>query len=147
MHDSGERQQFATGAVRDTAGDKPRIDLISPFALRRLGTWLELGARKYKTRNWEAGMPISRCVASLCRHIESYKAGDKDEDHLAAVMCNASFIMHYEEMIARGVLPGDLDDMPEYKAPPESGNGSPACEPRHTPEQLDALVESVRQNP
>lgn len=120
MHDSGERQEFSTGAVRDTATGKPRIDLISPFANRRLGEWLRLGAVKYAERNWEAGMEISRCVASLHRHLAAYQAGDTDEDHMAACMCNASFIMHYEEMIKRGVLPKELDDRPNYQSKPTS---------------------------
>lgn len=115
MHDSGQRQSFATGAVRDTATDKPRIDLISPFALRRLGDWLRRGAEKYAERNWEKGMPVSRCVASLCRHVEALKAGDANEDHAAAVMFNAMAIIHYREMIDRGVLPAELDDMPYYE--------------------------------
>ena len=36
LDDSGERQQYATGAVRDLATGKGRYDLISPIALRRL---------------------------------------------------------------------------------------------------------------
>jgi len=59
-------------------------------------------------------MQISRCVASLLRHAVAYMCGDRDEDHMAAVMCNAMFIMHYEEMIGRGVLPKELGDMPDY---------------------------------
>jgi hypothetical protein len=34
--DSGERQSFETGMVRDTQDGKPRIDLISPFFLKRM---------------------------------------------------------------------------------------------------------------
>jgi len=117
MHDSGERQQFETGAVRDTATDKPRLELISPFALHRLGDWLAEGARKYKDRNWELGIPIARCVASLLRHTEAYLAGDTEEDHMAACMCNSMFILHYEEMIKRGVLPASLNDLPNYNQP------------------------------
>jgi hypothetical protein len=116
MHDSGERQEFDTGAVRDTAGDKPRMELISPFAIRRLGTWLGLGAKKYADRNWEKGIPITRCLASLLRHAEAYLAGDSEEDHMAACMCNAMFILHYEEMLKRGVLSRELDDRPRYEA-------------------------------
>lgn len=114
MHDSGNRQAFATGAVRDTADGKPRLGLISPFALRRLGAWLTLGAAKYEPRNWEKGMPFSRVVDSLERHVQAFKAGDKSEDHLAAVMCNAMFLAHYQELIERNMLPADLDDMPDY---------------------------------
>ena len=115
MHDSGNRENFSTGAVRDTADDKPRPDLISPFALLRLGEWLRLGAEKYDERNWERGIPIQRCIASLYRHLLAYQAGENDEDHMAAIMCNAMFVIHNEEMIADGVLPAELDDMPEYR--------------------------------
>lgn len=114
MHDSGERQEFTTGAVRDAAGDKPRPDLFSPFALERVGQWLGLGAKKYAERNWEKGMPISRVIASLMRHLLAYMMGRKDEDHMAAVATNAMFILHYEAMIKRGVLPAELNDMPNY---------------------------------
>ena len=33
VKDSGNREHFTSGAVRDTADDKPRPDLISPFIL------------------------------------------------------------------------------------------------------------------
>ena len=121
MHDSGVRQAFPTGAVRDTADEKPRPDLTSPFALERLGEWLRLGAVKYQERNWEKGIPISRCVASLSRHLIKYQQGARDEDHMAAVMCNAMFILHNEEMVRRGVLPAELDDMPRYEVEQENG--------------------------
>jgi hypothetical protein len=114
MHDSGQRQSFRTGAVRDSATNKPRIDLISPLALQRLGEWLRMGAQRYAERNWEKGIPVSRCIASLYRHLVAYHAGDRQEDHLAAIMCNASFIIHYEEMVRRGRLDRELLDMPDY---------------------------------
>ena len=115
MNDSGERQQFTTGAVRDAAKGKCRPDLISPYADKREGDWMRRGAEKYAERNWEAGMPISRCVASLRRHLMAYMMGAMDEDHMAAVRTNASFILHYEEMMARGLLPKELNDMPKYE--------------------------------
>jgi len=115
MTDSGRRQSFGKGmAIRDTADDKPRPDLISPFAEERQGHWLRMGAAKYAERNWENGMPFSRCVASLKRHIMRYQQGRRDEDHLAAIMFNAMALIHYEEMIERGMLPADLNDMPVY---------------------------------
>jgi len=114
MHDSGLRQEFDTGAVRDARAEKPRPDLVSPFAMWRLGEWLRLGGEKYEPRNWEKGIPISRCIESLCRHIEEYKMGRRDEDHMAAVMCNAMFILHNEEMVKADVLPPEIDDMPDY---------------------------------
>lgn len=115
MTDSGARQSFGDNlAMRDTAEEKPRPDLISPFAEERQGHWLRMGAKKYCERNWEKGMPFSRCVASLRRHIMRYQQGMRDEDHLAAIMFNAMALIHYEEMIERGVLPKELDDLPRY---------------------------------
>lgn len=115
MKDSGERQSFTTGAVRDAAGDKPKLSLMSPFALLRLGDWLTLGAKKYADRNWEKGMPFCRVIDSLLRHTVAYMTGKTDEDHLAAIMTNAMFLAHYEEMIQRGLLPASLDDRPQWE--------------------------------
>jgi hypothetical protein len=116
MVDNGKRQSFgANRAIRDTADDKPRPDLISPFAEERQGHWLRMGAAKYAERNWERGMPFSRCVASLKRHLMKFQQGLQDEDHLAAIMFNAMALIHYEEMIERGVLPAELNDMPAYR--------------------------------
>lgn len=117
INDSGKRQSFVSGAVRDSDSGKPRIDLISPFAMERLGHWMRKGAEKYEERNWEKGMPVSRCIASLYRHLVAYHKGCNEEDHLAAVMFNAMAIIHYEEMISRGNMDPRFDDMPDYDKP------------------------------
>jgi hypothetical protein len=117
MNDSGKREHFVTGAVRDSEENKPRPDLISPFAMERLAEWLRLGATKYSERNWEKGLPLSRCTASLCRHLLKFQQGQTDEDHVAAILCNAMFIAHTQEMVKRGVLPESLLDMPNYSIP------------------------------
>ena len=117
MKDSGKRQTFSTGAVRDTDDDKSRPDLISPFMLERLGRWMKAGADKYGEHNWQKGLPISRCIASLYRHLMYYMQGDRSEDHLMGIIANATFVAHYEEMIKRGILPPSLLDMPKYRRP------------------------------
>ena len=114
MHDSGERQTFETGAVRDS-DDKPRPDLISPYAQMRKGEWLRQGAKKYNERNWEKGMKFGRCIASIFRHLLQYMMGWTNEDHLAAIAVNAEFLMHYEKMIELGQLPASLNDLPQYE--------------------------------
>lgn len=114
MQDSGERRTFSTGAVRDRGDFKPRPDLISPHANLREGAWLALGAKKYAIDNWTKGMPIRDCMASIARHLEAYKLGLVDEDHMAAIRTNAGFILHFEEEIKAGRLPAELDDMPKY---------------------------------
>lgn len=106
--------QYATGALREPDGDKPRPDLISPYFKERLGKWLALGAQKYAVWNWARGMPFSRCLAALERHLLRYQQGSRDEDHLAAIAFAAMQLIHYEEMIARGALPADLDDLPRF---------------------------------
>jgi len=115
MRDSGQREIFETGAVRDSGEGKPRPDLLSPFAMERIGRWMEMGSRKYEPNNWQKGMKYSRVVASLCRHLMMYLQNDRQEDHLAALAVNVSFLMHYDIMIERGVLPQSLDDLPKYQ--------------------------------
>jgi len=97
VKDSGQRANFETGAVRDIQTNKPRYDLISPLALKRVAQLMARGAEKYDERNWEKGIPMSRCYASMLRHAFQYGTGDTDEDHLAAVCFNAMAIMHFEE--------------------------------------------------
>jgi len=118
MQDSGEREAFETGAVRDSQEGKSRPDLISPFALDRVGHWLALGAEKYGPHNWQKGMDFSRVTASLFRHLVAFLKRDESEDHLAAIIANSSFLIHYEEMIKRGLLPESLDDLPKYNEIP-----------------------------
>jgi hypothetical protein len=119
IKDSGERQEFASGAVRDITGQKPRPDLISPFFMERLGHHLGQGAKKYSAWNWAKGIPNSRCYESLMRHLLQFAKGDTDEDHLAAAACNLMFIIHNEETAKQGcylaISEGILNDMPLFK--------------------------------
>lgn len=117
-NDSSKVERFGTGAVRDITVGKPRLELISPIFLRRLGYWLAHCTEpegKYPKRNWEKGIPMDRTMASLLRHINAYREGATDEDHLAAAACNLMFLVHIEEMINKGALPKDLADIPNYQ--------------------------------
>ena len=111
---SGDREEYDTGAVRDNGTGKGRFDLISPFALKRLAGLYERGVVKYSSRNWESGIPFSRCTDSMLRHAQQWPAGDTEEDHLAAVAWNAFALMHYQELIKNKLLPEELDDMPVF---------------------------------
>jgi hypothetical protein len=116
VKDSGDRRTFSTGSVRDRGDLKPRPDLISPFAMMRVGEHMRKGAAKYGADNWQLGQPFSEVTASLHRHLLQWEQGDQEEDHLAAIVFGAQALMHYHEMIDRGVLPVELDDMRTYKA-------------------------------
>lgn len=88
--------------------------LLSPIAQRRLAAHSQKGAIKYSERNWEKGIPLSSFFDSACRHLNQYLEGDDSEDHLAAAFWNIQGLIHTEEMIRRGLLPKELDDLPNY---------------------------------
>jgi len=117
MKDSGQREIFGSGAVRDTTENKSRPDLFSPLAMERIGEWLRLGSVKYGEYNWMKGIPISRCFQSLYRHLLKYQQNDRSEDNMAAIAANAMMILHFEESIKRGLLHPSLLDMPKYRRP------------------------------
>jgi len=108
LKDSGKRDKFDSGMVRDARVGKGRFDLISPFALERIAMIYEKGAIKYEDRNWEKGSPFSRTVDSAFRHLIQYMMGMEDEDHLAQAAWNLFAIMHLEQ------TKPELDDMPHY---------------------------------
>ena len=114
IKDSGDRREFSTGAVRDVNEDKGRFDLICPFALRVLAKVLQKGAKKYAERNWEKGIPQSSYIDSAIRHLNNHRIGMRDEDHLAAALYNVHCLVSQRERIAEGLLPAELDDLPNY---------------------------------
>lgn len=109
LSDSGLRHTYDSGAMKEPVGSRGRPELISPFSIMRLAKHYQAGAEKYKSRNWEQGIPFERCTGSLERHLQQWKMGKTDEDHLAAIAFWAFAIMHYQEL---GM--DYLDDMPQY---------------------------------
>jgi hypothetical protein len=110
--DSGERQSFQTGAVRDTQTQKGRYDLLPPYAIERLAKHFENGAVKYQDRNWERGIPLMRYLDSALRHMFKLLDGQTDEDHAEAAMWNIACYIQTEKWIKEGILPKELDDRP-----------------------------------
>jgi len=114
MKDSGARQEFPTGARRDTQEGKGRYDLISTVFLRRLAVVMEKGAGKYGDRNWEKGMPLSRYLNSAIRHLLQLFDGESDEDHAGQAAFNVMAFLHTLHMIQEGLIDPALDDRPNY---------------------------------
>ena len=113
IKDSGERQKFNTGAVRDVTKGKGRFDLLPPEAIKRLAVHFQNGALKYADRNWEKGMPLSKFLDSSMRHLFAYLSGSREEDHIIAAAWNALCFVQTEHWINQGKLPQELDDMNE----------------------------------
>lgn len=132
IKDSGQRQEFESGARRDTQEDKPRYSLISYWALERVVWVFTRGAKKYGDHNWQRGMPYSRYLDSAGRHLAQWVKGERDEDHLAMAVWNLMAILHHEE-----VGPEGLDDV--HPAEFEEGDGEDL--------QMDQLPGSIRVNP
>lgn len=92
VKDSGARQQFESGMVRDTTDGKTDYSLVLDGPMfRRWAEHLNKGAQKYTKRNWmqAAGdAELARFRESALRHFLQWYWGDTDEDHGSAVFFN-----------------------------------------------------------
>jgi hypothetical protein len=82
--------------------NKPRMELLPAAALTEWARAMTFGATKYGDHNWRKGLAWTRVLGSLSRHLTSFMAGeDRDPEsgvnHMAHVMCNAAFLLHYEK--------------------------------------------------
>lgn len=111
--DSGQRQEFASGMVRDVSEGKGRHDLLPPRAMHRVAGVYERGAKKYAARNWEQGAPASRFMESAIRHIFQRLEGKTDEDHLGHAVFNLLAIMEFEERAKSNAHYNQFLDLPQ----------------------------------
>ena len=88
IKDSGNRREFNTGAVRDMAEGKGRMDLLCWDAIIEISKHCENGAKKYGEHNVDKGIPTNSLCDSAARHLAKYLAGHTDEDHLLAAAWN-----------------------------------------------------------
>jgi hypothetical protein len=92
IKDSGQRQEFSSGMVRDVATDKLNAALVldGPMFLR-WAQHLTKGAIKYAKRNWMKAAgdeEYERFRESAVRHFIQWYNGETEEDHAAAVFFN-----------------------------------------------------------
>lgn len=114
LKDSGERQTFRTGAVRDTQNGKGRYDLLPFHSIFRVSRIFEEGAKKYAPDNWRKGIPLRRYLDSALRHLCRFAHGARDEDHIAQAAWNILCLMETEYMINQKMLPQELNDLPNF---------------------------------
>ena len=58
------------------------------------------------------GMPLARLYDSMTRHLLAAAEGDDSEDHMGAILWNASAWIWTEDRINKGLLPKELDNLP-----------------------------------
>ncbi len=92
IKDSGQRESFSGGMVRDVTTDKTDYTYIydGPM-LDRWSIHMTKGALKYGKRNWmkaEGVEELERFKESAARHFRQWMRGDMDEDHASAVFFN-----------------------------------------------------------
>lgn len=99
IKDSGKREEFASGMVRDTQTDKTDfLRVMEGPMFDRWATHLSKGAVKYPdirpgVANWTLAngeAELARFKASAMRHFRQWLRGDTDEDHAAAVFFNVN---------------------------------------------------------
>ena len=94
--DSGNRTEFATGAVRDMHAGKGRMDLLPWAAIMEVSKHCEEGALKYGERNIDKGLPLHSLLDSGMRHLAKYLEGHKDEPHLRSAAWNILWAIQFE---------------------------------------------------
>ena len=119
VKDSGKREEFKSGMVRDTADGKSRPDLVRDGPMfQRWVNHLTRGAIKYEARNWmKAGgqEELDRFLESVDRHYNIWYTWRKygvniedpnnptakplQEDHAAAFFFNTNCIEYMNENI------------------------------------------------
>ena len=106
IKDSGARQEFGGGMVRDTQEGKiDWLNLRFGPLYRRIAAHLTKGREKYPdpepgVPNWtlaEGREEALRAKQSAARHFEAWLNGETDEDHAAAVPFNINLFEYIRE--------------------------------------------------
>lgn len=113
LEDSGARQDFVNGAIREPVNGRGRFDLLPGYAITKLAQHFENGAAKYADRNWENGIYVMRYLDSCLRHLFKLLSGGQSEDHAAAALWNIACYIQTLHWVETGELPTEIDDRPE----------------------------------
>lgn len=79
-------------------GDKPRYDLLDPYALEILAKVLGFGAEKYAEHNWRKGLQLTRLIRAGIGHLLAVLRGEDNDPetglpHAGHAMCCCMFII------------------------------------------------------
>lgn len=122
IKDSGARESFDSGMVRDTEDGKVDYSLVLDGPMfKRWAAHLTKGAQKYAPRNWMKATgeaEYERFKRSFLRHAVAYLEGARDEDHAAAMIFNINgmeYVRDYRDSVAEAAA--ILDSQPVVTAP------------------------------
>jgi Domain of unknown function (DUF5664) len=105
VKDSGTRESFDSGMVRDTEEGKTDYTLVFDGPMfKRWAEHLTKGAVKYAPRNWmqaSSKTELERFKRSFLRHAVAYLNGDVDEDHAAAMVFNINGMEYVKDQLAQ----------------------------------------------
>jgi len=106
VKDSGKREQFESGMMRDTTEGKVDYTLVLDGPMfARWAEHLTKGAVKYKKRNWmqaNGQAEYDRFRESAMRHFMQWIEGNTDEDHAAAVFFNINGACYVKDKLDQG---------------------------------------------
>lgn len=93
-----KNEEYPSGAIRSDQTYKARYDLVWWPFINELAKVLAYGSIRYGDRNWEAGMPVTRCFASCMRHLYAWFTGEDIDpetscNHLAHAAFNLMAMM------------------------------------------------------
>lgn len=95
-----ERQQAELGRKNDA--DKPRPELLPPYAEEEVARVLAFGARKYDDENWrKVENAKTRYMGAARRHIIAHRKGERHDPEsgahpLAHAICSLMFVLELE---------------------------------------------------
>jgi hypothetical protein len=103
--DTGIIRQFATGATRDTATDKPDYEaFLSPVVIERYGRYMmehqvQPDGTLRPGDNWQKGIPIDVYMKSMWRHFLAVWSAHRDQGYaneadLCALKFNVDGMLH-----------------------------------------------------
>lgn len=113
IKDSGTREEFKSGMVRDTAQDKVDYTRVLDGPMHdRWAEHLTKGEIKYPDvapgiPNWtlaEGEQELIRFKKSAARHFRQWMRGDTDEDHAAATYFNINGYEYVKQKLSNKLL-------------------------------------------
>lgn len=113
IKDSGKREEFSSGMVRDTQANKvDYMRIVEGPMLDRWAEHLSKGAVKYPdvkpgVANWtlaNSEPELQQFKKSAFRHFRKWLRGDTDEDHAAAIFFNVNGAEYVQSKLVEGTI-------------------------------------------